>query len=219
MVKVFKDNVLIRQLLESRGEGKVLIVDGGERTRCALLGGNLVESAHTVRWAGIIVNGCIRDMDEINACDIGVRALGANPLKSNKKAIGDKHIPVRIARTLIHAGEWPYAVSDGIPCKIVNLSVHCVFYHNYENGKKKALQLESNDVVMLTSMLLGCSHLKLLEIRKQLQIRNHSSPSGNASQRKAHYLSKALEASLAGTGSEEYADLTSNTILNADIEA
>ncbi|XP_022721989.1 putative 4-hydroxy-4-methyl-2-oxoglutarate aldolase 3 isoform X2 [Durio zibethinus] len=122
-VKVFEDNVLVRQLLESRGEGRVLVIDGGGSTRCALVGGNLAESAHNMGWAGIVVNGCIRDVDEINACDIGVRALGSNPLKSNKKGVGDKHVPVHIAGTLIHYGEWLYADSDGILISKTELSI------------------------------------------------------------------------------------------------
>ncbi|KAB2012180.1 hypothetical protein ES319_D09G071700v1 [Gossypium barbadense] len=122
-VKVFEDNVLVRQLLETEGNGRVLVIDGGGSTRCALVGGNLAQWAHDMAWAGIIMNGCIRDVDEINACDIGVRALGSNPLKSNKKAVGDKHVPVQIAGTLIHDGEWLYADSDGILISKTELSV------------------------------------------------------------------------------------------------
>ncbi|EOY06420.1 Ribonuclease E inhibitor RraA/Dimethylmenaquinone methyltransferase isoform 1 [Theobroma cacao] len=122
-LKVFEDNVLVRQLLEIRGEGRVLVIDGGGRTRCALVGGNMVQSAQNMGWAGIVVNGCVRDVDEINACDIGVRALGSNPLKSNKKAVGDKHVLIRIAGTLIHDGEWLYADSDGILIWKTELSV------------------------------------------------------------------------------------------------
>lgn len=121
-VKVFEDNVLVRQLLETEGNGRVLVIDGGGSTRCALVGGNLAQWAHDMAWAGIIVNGCIRDVDEINACDIGVRALGSNPLKSNKKAVGEKHVPVQIAGTLIHDGEWLYADSDGILISKTQLS-------------------------------------------------------------------------------------------------
>ncbi|GMI64600.1 hypothetical protein HRI_000129300 [Hibiscus trionum] len=122
-IKVFEDNVLVRQLLESKGDGRVLVIDGGGSTRCALVGGNLAQTARDMAWAGIVVNGCIRDVDEINACDIGVRALGSNPLKSNKKAAGEKHVPVRIAGTLIHDGEWVYADNDGI---LISKSELCV---------------------------------------------------------------------------------------------
>lgn len=122
-LKVFEDNVLVRELLESRGEGRVLVIDGGGSMRCALVGGNLGQLAQNMGWAGIVVNGCIRDVDEINGCDIGVRALAPHPLKSNKKGIGEKHVPIYIAGTLIHDGEWLYADSDGILISKCELSV------------------------------------------------------------------------------------------------
>lgn len=90
------------------------MIDGGGSQRCALLGGNLAQLAHNMSWAGIIVNGCVRDVDEINITDIGVRAIGSNPLKSNKRGIGEKNIPVSMGGTLIFPGEWLYADSDGV---------------------------------------------------------------------------------------------------------
>ncbi|XP_027329870.1 putative 4-hydroxy-4-methyl-2-oxoglutarate aldolase 3 [Abrus precatorius] len=113
-VKVFEDNVLVRELLETKGEGRVLVVDGGGSLRCALFGGNLAQTAQNMGWAGIVVNGCIRDVDEINACDIGVRALASHPLRSNKKRTGEKHVSVYVAGTFIRDGEWLYADNDGI---------------------------------------------------------------------------------------------------------
>lgn len=113
-LKVFEDNVLVRELFETRGEGRVLVIDGGESKRCALVGGNLGQLAQNMGWAGIVVNGCIRDVDEINECDIGVRALASHPLKSNKKGLGDKHVPIYVAGALIRDGEWLYADTDGI---------------------------------------------------------------------------------------------------------
>lgn len=113
-LKVFEDNVLLRDFLEERGNGRVLVVDGGGSLRCAILGGNVVVSAQNNGWAGIIVSGCIRDVDEINRCDIGVRALTSNPLKASKKGAGEKNVPIYIAGTRILSGEWCYADSDGI---------------------------------------------------------------------------------------------------------
>jgi len=70
-VKVFEDNVLVRGLLEEKGEGRVLVVDGGGSLRRALLGGNIAMLAQNNGWAGIVINGCVRDVEEINECDIG----------------------------------------------------------------------------------------------------------------------------------------------------
>nr|GEV79545.1 putative 4-hydroxy-4-methyl-2-oxoglutarate aldolase 3 [Tanacetum cinerariifolium] len=89
----------------------VLVIDGGESMRCALVGGNLGQLAQNMGWAGIVVNGCIRDVNEINGCDTGV---ASHPQKSIKRGVGEKNVPVHIGGTLIHDGEWLYADSDGI---------------------------------------------------------------------------------------------------------
>ncbi|CAI9767664.1 unnamed protein product [Fraxinus pennsylvanica] len=123
-LKVFEDNVLVRDFLEEKGNGRVLVVDGGGSLRCAILGGNPVVQAQNNGWAGIVVNGCIRDVDEINGCDIGVRALASHPMKASKRGIGgDKHVPITIAGTRICDGEWLYADADGILISKIDLSV------------------------------------------------------------------------------------------------
>ncbi|KAF2615680.1 hypothetical protein F2Q70_00007514 [Brassica cretica] len=122
-VKVFEDNGLIRQFLEEKGNGRVLVVDGGGSQRCAILGGNPVVQAQNNGWAGIIVNGCIRDVDEINGCDIGVRALASHPIKASKKGLGEQRVPVNIAGTRICDGEWVYADTDGVLVSQTELSV------------------------------------------------------------------------------------------------
>ncbi|WOL13648.1 4-hydroxy-4-methyl-2-oxoglutarate aldolase 3 [Canna indica] len=122
-LKVFEDNVLVREMLETPGDGRVLVIDGGGSMRCALVGGNLGQLAQNMGWAGVLVNGCIRDVYEINGCDIGVRALGSHPLKSNKKGLGEKHVTVNIGGTIIHDGEWLYADSDGILISSSELSL------------------------------------------------------------------------------------------------
>ncbi|XWS14024.1 hypothetical protein CRYUN_Cryun36dG0088500 [Craigia yunnanensis] len=114
--------VSLRMLLETRGEGRVLVLDG-EEAQDVLWFEGIWQSAHNMGWVGIVVNGCIRDVDEINACDIGVQVLGSNPLKSNKKVVGDKHVPVRMVGTLIHDGEWLYADNDGILISKMELSI------------------------------------------------------------------------------------------------
>ena len=113
-LKVFEDNVLVRTTLETPGAGRVLVVDGGASLRCALVGGNLGVLAEKNGWAGIIVNGCIRDSVEINTCDIGVRALATHPQRSNRKGLGESDIRVSIAGVAVNPGYWIYADEDGI---------------------------------------------------------------------------------------------------------
>jgi len=113
-LKVFEDNVLVRAALETPGEGHVLVVDGGGSLRCALVGGNLGVLAEKNGWAGIVVNGCIRDSEEINGCDIGVRALATHPQRSIRKGIGEKDLQVTIAGVTVRPGDWIYADADGV---------------------------------------------------------------------------------------------------------
>lgn len=113
-LKVFEDNVLVRKALETSGNGRVLVIDGGGSLRCALVGGNLAVLAEKNGWAGIIINGCVRDTGEINACDIGVRALAAHPQRSIRKGVGDVDIKVSISGVSIRPEDWIYADADGV---------------------------------------------------------------------------------------------------------
>lgn len=113
-LKVFEDNVLVRAALETPGNGHVLVVDGGGSLRCALVGGNLGVLAQNNGWAGILVNGCVRDSAELNACDIGIRALAAHPQRSFRKGAGDTDLKVTIAGVAVYPGDWIYADVDGV---------------------------------------------------------------------------------------------------------
>ena len=88
-LRVFEDNALVRAMLEMPGNGNVLVIDGGASLRRALVGGQLALLAQDNGWAGIIIDGCVRDVDEINACAVGVRALATHPQKSAKRGAGN----------------------------------------------------------------------------------------------------------------------------------
>jgi regulator of ribonuclease activity A len=113
-LKVFEDNALVRATLEAPGNGNVLVIDGGGSLRRALVGGQLAVLAQDNGWAGIVVDGCVRDSDEINACAIGVRALAAYPQKSAKKGAGERNVRVCIAGVAVNPDDWIYADADGI---------------------------------------------------------------------------------------------------------
>ncbi len=113
-VKVFEDNVLVREALEKDGQGRVLVVDGGGSTRCALVGDRLAQLAYENGWAGIVVDGCIRDSDEISRIPVGVKAHHTVPKKSAKRGIGERDVPVRFAGLTFTPGHYLYADPDGI---------------------------------------------------------------------------------------------------------
>jgi regulator of ribonuclease activity A len=114
-LKVFEDNALVRELLEEAGEGRVLVVDGGGSLRCALFGGNLAALAVRNGWAGVVINGCLRDSVEIGGLALGVKALGTSPRRSEKGLHGgQRRRPVRFAGVTFETGSWVYADRDGI---------------------------------------------------------------------------------------------------------
>lgn len=113
-LKVFEDNSLVRSALETPGDGRVLVIDGGGSMRCALVGDQLAELAQRNGWAGIIVYGCIRDSKAIAQTNIGVFAIGTHPLKSIKKGVGEMDVPVSFGGISFNPGEYLYADSDGV---------------------------------------------------------------------------------------------------------
>lgn len=121
-LKVFEDNALVRATLETPGHGAVLVVDGGGSMRRALVGGQLGLLAQNNGWSGIIVDGCVRDTDELNACAIGIRALGTVPRKSTKSGVGERNGQITVAGVVVRPGDWIYADADGILVAQVKLT-------------------------------------------------------------------------------------------------
>jgi regulator of ribonuclease activity A len=113
-VRCFEDNSRVKEAVESPGHGCVLVVDGGGSRRRALLGDKLGEAAVRNGWAGVIIHGCIRDSAELGRMDLGIRALGTMPLRSDKRGEGELDVPVRFAGVTFRPGEHVYVDEDGI---------------------------------------------------------------------------------------------------------
>lgn len=113
-VKCFEDNSLVKAAVDSPGEGRVLVVDGGASLRRALVGGNLGAAAAKNGWAGVVVDGCVRDVLELAQCSVGLRALAAMPLPTEKRQEGQRDIPVQIQGVWVRPGDWLYADEDGM---------------------------------------------------------------------------------------------------------
>ena len=112
-VQCLDDNSLVKALVEGPGEGRVLVVDGGSSLRRALLGGNLGAAAARNGWAGVLIDGCVRDVAELAACETGIRALGLMPLPTERRNQGLRDLVVRIQGVPVRPGEWLYADEDG----------------------------------------------------------------------------------------------------------
>jgi regulator of ribonuclease activity A len=123
-VRVSEDNALVARAIQGPGHGRVLVLDGGGSLRTALVGGRLAALAHANGWAGLLVNGCVRDSVEIREIPIGVRALGTSPMRSGKNATGEQGVPVSFAGLMFSPGNYLYADEDGIVVADRRLSEH-----------------------------------------------------------------------------------------------
>jgi len=121
-VKCFEDNTLVKEAVDAPGwidtaQGRVaqvLVVDGGASVRRALLGGNLGAAAARNGWAGVVIDGCVRDTAELALQDVGIRALAAIPLPTEKRNQGQRGVAVQIQGVWVRPGDWLYADEDGI---------------------------------------------------------------------------------------------------------
>lgn len=113
-VKCFQDNALLKSILGEDNPGGVLVIDGDASVHTALVGDIIAGLGKDHGWAGVIVNGAIRDSAVIAEMDFGCKALGTNPRKSTKTGEGDRDIPVSIGGVEFIPGHIAYCDSDGI---------------------------------------------------------------------------------------------------------
>ena len=113
-IKCFEDNSLVRDAVRSQGRGRVLVVDGGGSLRRALLGDMLAASAAENGWQGLLINGCVRDVEILKTIDLGVKALNSHPVKTNKCGEGQSGVDVTFAGITIRPGNYLYADANGI---------------------------------------------------------------------------------------------------------
>jgi regulator of ribonuclease activity A len=113
-VKCFEDNSMVKAAVESPGQGRVLVVDGAGSLRRALLGGNLGAAAAKNGWAGLVIDGAVRDVAELARCDVGIRALAAMPLPTERREQGQRDVVLQLRGVWVRPGDWLYADADGI---------------------------------------------------------------------------------------------------------
>lgn len=122
-VKCFEDNSVVKAQVDQPGQGKVMVVDGGGSLRRAMLGDMLAAKAAKNGWAGIIVYGCVRDVDVLAQTDLGIQALASHPMKTDKRDIGDLNVAVTFAGVTFRPGEYVYADNNGIIVSATELSM------------------------------------------------------------------------------------------------
>lgn len=113
-VRCFEDNSVVKSTLAEDGTGKVLVVDGSGSMRCALLGDMLAAMAARNGWRGILVNGCVRDVEILRSIELGVLALNRHPARSKKRGEGERDLPLRFSSVSFRPGQHLYADANGV---------------------------------------------------------------------------------------------------------
>jgi len=113
-IKCPDDNSFVKELLNSEGNGKVLVVDASAINTAALLGDMIAEAGVKNNWSGVVINGYIRDVDIVGTLDIGVQALGTMPVRSEKKNQGEVGVDISFGGLTFQSGDYVYADNNGL---------------------------------------------------------------------------------------------------------
>lgn len=113
-IRCHEDIGLMRAMVGQAGHGQVLVIDGGGSLARALFGDVMAEVAMRNGWAGLVIHGAIRDSVEIDAMDIGVKALGTVPRRGERTGAGETDVPVTFGGVTFTPGHRLVADDDGV---------------------------------------------------------------------------------------------------------
>jgi regulator of ribonuclease activity A len=113
-LRCHEDNALVKAVLGTPGDGRVLVVDGGGSLHTALMGDLIAQSAADNGWAGVVINGAVRDSAVLSGIPLGIKALGTNPRKSSKTGAGERDVPVTFGGATFSPGDQLWSDDDGV---------------------------------------------------------------------------------------------------------
>ncbi len=113
-VRCHEDNSRVRELAATDGRGSVMVVDGAGSLRRALLGDLIAAKAVEHGWEGVLIHGCVRDVEILARLPLGVLALAAIPQKTDRRGLGDVDVEVGFAGVTFTPGHWLYADGSGV---------------------------------------------------------------------------------------------------------
>ncbi|WP_199251471.1 putative 4-hydroxy-4-methyl-2-oxoglutarate aldolase [Vibrio furnissii] len=122
-VRCYHDNSKVKEILSQNGKGKVLVVDGHGSCQKALMGDQIAISAIENEWEGVIINGAVRDVVAMSQMDLGIKALGACPFKTERRGAGDVNVTLTIHNQMIQPGDYLYADWNGVLLSPVELTL------------------------------------------------------------------------------------------------
>ncbi len=112
-IKLPGHNKTLVELLKSEGAGQIAVVDVDAKYT-AVVGDNLMKFAYENNWAGIVINGYVRDTKNTKEIDVGLFTLGTCPKKTMEVKEGSLHDTVSFGGITFNEGDYLYADRDGI---------------------------------------------------------------------------------------------------------
>jgi regulator of ribonuclease activity A len=113
-LRIHEDIALMRDTVSQPGLGQVLVIDGEGSVARALFGDVMAELASRNGWAGLVIHGVVRDADELNTIDIGVKALGTVPKRGSRTGAGERDVPVHFGGVTFTPGDHVVVDADGV---------------------------------------------------------------------------------------------------------
>ncbi|WP_105902852.1 ribonuclease E activity regulator RraA [Vibrio gangliei] len=113
-VKCFEDNGIIRSILQEDGTGRVLLIDGGGSLRRALIDAEIAAIAEENDWEGLVVYGCVREIDDLEEMEIGIQAIASIPVGATQNNIGEVDVPVNFGGVTFLPEDYLYADNTGV---------------------------------------------------------------------------------------------------------
>jgi RraA family protein len=108
------DNLMIHKALQLGGPGRVLVVDGGGALDRALFGDIMKNVARMRGFAGVVIDGAIRDAAAYRDDDFPCYARGVCHRGPYKDGPGEINVPVCIGGMVVHPGDIIAGDDDGV---------------------------------------------------------------------------------------------------------
>lgn len=113
-VRCRDDNTALRNLVETPGEGGVIVVDALGTTSVALIGDRLARRAADNGWVGLVIDGAVRDRLALAEVPLGIRALAVVPRRSPKHGTSEVDVLASVAGVAVAPGGYLWSDADGI---------------------------------------------------------------------------------------------------------
>ena len=108
------DNLFIHQALDISQPGDIIVVDGASGNNRSLAGEIMMRFAQNKGIAGIVVDGCLRDLDGIQQLTMPVYAAGVTPQGPWKFGPGEVNTPIACGGQVVFPGDILVGDRDGI---------------------------------------------------------------------------------------------------------